>query len=744
MPPPGDTPDTPPDPPPGEGPGFSDDERDVLNQLWGPPPRREQEHRSRTHGSRSSGSHTGRPHRSARAHSSSHSGGARVATGDRRETGFEQSGGSSSHGSGGRGGGPRGRAAYRRGRHVRLWGTIVGLFVVLVVLVVGDAYYEAVQAARTVQAVPGLFHSAKASLQKGEVPSGDPIGEAGSLVDQARSQLADAPFTLNLVGALPLLGRPVNAVKLGVDALGQTTQAAAIVQDVIPKVLPAPGTTSGSPVFADGTVNVALINSLAPDLQRILDHLRAGQASLQEIPSVPFVPQLAALKSKGLTDSAGAVTLAERALAGAKLLPSFMGADGPRTYFLVLQNNADQRGTGGAALAYALLKVSKGQMSILQSGGISGIDNVHGGVHVTFPPAVRWYLQEAGVNPRINNGINYSPDFPVVAQTWARQVAKQTGHQVDGVIAIDPEAVHLAMSGQGGFKVSALHQPITGANVVKVVENKQYLLPHDQQVGLPGQLVAGAFGTITNPQDVPKLLKGLAAAADDKRIQIWSANPRQQKYLASLGWDGALSRNPGDYLYLVDEKRVSNKVDYYTSQAAGYTAMIQADGSVRSTYKVTLTNQTPPGLPHTIVGRWTPYALNVAMLNLYLPKAAHLGSVSPGGDVVTVPNVRPPGFRQHVEDGHRVFTQTINSSPGKPGVLVYRYTTPNVIRQTSLGKVYELTVQHQPLTQPATLALTVVLPPGATLKSAPGWKVNGQVLTMNVVLTHDFTTRIVF
>ena len=53
--------------------------------------------------------------------------------------------------------------------------------------------------------------------------------------------------------------------------------------------------------------------------------------------------------------------LLKRAEAGLKILPRFLGADGPRTYLFGMQNSAEQRGTGGAMLQFALLSINDGR-----------------------------------------------------------------------------------------------------------------------------------------------------------------------------------------------------------------------------------------------------------------------------------------------------------------------------------------------------------------------------------------------
>jgi hypothetical protein len=142
------------------------------------------------------------------------------------------------------------------------------------------------------------------------------------------------------------------------------------------------------------------------------------------------------------------------------------------------------------------------------------------------------------------------------------------------------------------------------------------------------------------------------------------------------------------------------------------------------------------------------------MYNLYVPKRARFTSVSPNDAAFPIDfispakyasYVRPRGFVQHEEGRFRVFTQTVTPYPGPPRTVQFRYSVPGAIQETPEGRVYSLTVDAQPLYHPATMNITVHLPPGASVSSpGPGWRVQGDTLRMKVTLSRDFTAQIVF
>ena len=55
---------------------------------------------------------------------------------------------------------------------------------------------------------------------------------------------------------------------------------------------------------------------------------------------------------------------ARHAADAAKLAPDIFGGNGPRRYLLVVQNNAESRGTGGFIGSYAIITAENGKLSV--------------------------------------------------------------------------------------------------------------------------------------------------------------------------------------------------------------------------------------------------------------------------------------------------------------------------------------------------------------------------------------------
>jgi hypothetical protein len=639
---------------------------------------------------------------------------------------------------------------------------VVTALTIAALAVLGDAYWQTYRAyADMRQAIPKI-QQAKDVLAKGKIPPPEVFDAVTAAASRARYDVEHTDFTFRLVGSIPGLNRPIEAARWATTAADQESQAITELRDLISDVLGDHALESGDiqkstlPIYQDGAVDVALLDSLSPRLTRLIGHLEAGETAIRNIPSVPFFGKVNRLKEQALEGSEKAIGIVRRGLSGVRLLPGFLGAHGSRTYFVALQNSVDQRGTGGAVLAYAIIRLDHGKLQLLHGGGINEIDDSRRGVPVrNMPPGVRWYLNATGTPPRINNGANYSPDFPIVARTWTQMVQRATGIHVDGAIALDPFAIQAALRGQGQMKIKAYPGRIDADNVVQLVGHQQFGLPRDDQIELPGQLIAAAFGKLEHPKDFFKTASGLGDAIPGRHIQVWVADPKQEALVQQLGWDGALSTTKGDFVSLAYEKRIAGKQDYWTRHSIDYDVTVRPSGAVQSTYSVRVSDDIPPGASGRMVPHARPYGVNVAMYNLYVPERARFGSVSPSYQVFPigfispshyVAYVRPRGFVQHVEGHYRVFTQTVTPYPGHPRTVQYRYEVPGVIQDSPDGHVYRLTVNVQPLFHPATMNITVHLPKGSDVSSTgPGWTVDGDTLRMQIKsLTGDFTTKIVF
>jgi Protein of unknown function (DUF4012) len=618
------------------------------------------------------------------------------------------------------------------------------VIVVAGVALVAAAYLEAYQIAKPLDGVRADLSRARALLARGRVPGADVFGSATGLAATARRSVEDAPFPFHIVGSIPVLRRPVDDVKLAVSAADHLADAASVARDLTQSVLgPAAGSPSKpsyapSPIFHDGVANLALIRTLPPKFQQMADDLQAARTAFIRIRPIPFVSKVSSTAQLGLAESNQALATVRDGLAASKLLPSFLGADRPKRYFFALQNNANQRATGGDVLAYALVVADQGRLTLEKSGPVSDLE-IRYGHHIALPSAIQWYFDHVTVThllPKFEK-LNVSPDFPAAASAWRTLLAHGKAPTVaDGVIAIDPFAMQALFNRTTLTLPSNPGHPINRANVVQEVENGQYSLSYRQRKAFTSELIEKAWPALIQARPFVKVVKEMGQALGEKRIQMWSADAAQQTLIHQLGWDGSVKPGAGDYLFPVQDKLHANKLGYFARTIVSYDATLDASGTARGTATVEIDNNTPPDLPGSITGRLAKrsgvYALDQELVALYAPARAALDGT------------QHLGYPAHREGPATVFATNVDTAPHKPGVARFRYSVPGAVERTATGHVYRLTIQYQPMANPTTLHLRITLPPGAHVTSAPGWSVTGGVATFDGTLSKDMVLTIAF
>ena len=115
------------------------------------------------------------------------------------------------------------------------------------------------------------------------------------------------------------------------------------------------------PITCTETAGSMSISSAAKNLScATVDERHASQCRSRRDhgSSIRVAPERRAFPLQGQISNITSV-IKNTALA-ARLVPSMMGADGPRTYFMAFQTNAEVRGTGGLLGGYGILRFDKG------------------------------------------------------------------------------------------------------------------------------------------------------------------------------------------------------------------------------------------------------------------------------------------------------------------------------------------------------------------------------------------------
>src|SRR5665647_1563405 len=270
------------------------------------------------------------------------------------------------------------------------------------------------------------------------------------------NQLTSGPVWA-MAAALPSGGEPLQTIRgvtAGVDSLSRDAlpQLVSASQRLNPRTLRRP----------DGSIDVLPIASGGPAVASASATVAQTAKTISGLPRHTWLSSIDA----AYADALNQVTALDDALTSAdlavRILPTMLGQDGPKRYFLAFQNEAEARGTGGLAGAFAIVEANHGKLRFTRMESDTTLHDI--AAKVDFGPDYRHLFGAAGTTTTYRQG-NLSPHFPYAAQIWASMWKNYSGQKVDGVIAVDPSALGYLLAVTGPATLPDKSQ-ISGAGPV--------------------------------------------------------------------------------------------------------------------------------------------------------------------------------------------------------------------------------------------------------------------------------------
>ncbi len=344
----------------------------------------------------------------------------------------------------------------------------------------------------------------------------------------------------------------------------------------------------------DGAIDLEVVSAIAPLLSDLAGVLQLEDFRLQQIDASQLRPQIADPLVELRDQLHGAGSTAATAAELAEHAPSLLGADGERTWLVLLQNPAEARGTGGFPGGYVTVVAKDGKLSIGAAGKSNDLQSVPiptGGA--PEDARVLWgnYLESW-------NTFNLSADFPMVAGL-AKAGMDVRGQPVDGVIAVDPRAVAAILAVTGPVTVD--DQTVTADNAESFFTVDVYDVFPDSNVRDPfvlklvGEILQRFLSTAWNPVALADALSG---PVSDGRVRVWSADPDEEAWLSTTAVGGGVPNIPGSVVAVAFDNAAGNKMDAFVATGVDYkpgrcpTSDIQ-----QSSMSVSLRNDAPQDLP---------------------------------------------------------------------------------------------------------------------------------------------------
>ena len=475
----------------------------------------------------------------------------------------------------------------RRRRRFRRIALIVGLAGFALAVVAALAVPSLISGRRDLLHVRADLSAARLALAQR-----DDAG-ARTHLDNATARLATADerasgLALRLIRPFPLLGSPARALSAAVAAGSEGLAAGRIIADA----------SSSFPTSASTTVDghdLSAFHQAATRSQTAVAeagrHLDAAGARLAG-PAKAVLPPIARAAKEMREEIAGGRRQLDGLTRGLTLLRDLTGPETEVRLLLLSQDTLELRPTGGYIGSYGVLHFSRGTARLEEYAATEDLPPAS--PPLPTPVGLSSYL----FTPWGLSNANWSPDYPTTAGTAAELFKRQGGGNVDGVLALTELATARLIGALGSLKLPSYAEPVVEQGFdLRVVYEVELKTPRDEPrkkflIEMADVLFARLF-------DLPA--ERLPAVADAVRrsigagdVQLWFRDPARQELVAGTEASGALPRNPGDFLMIVDSNMTGSKANLETVKQVDYSVERRGDARLVAHIRVEIRNQGAP------------------------------------------------------------------------------------------------------------------------------------------------------
>lgn len=457
-------------------------------------------------------------------------------------------------------------------------------------------------------------------------------------------------------------------------------------------------------LFRDNEKNLKDISELFKNVENDLD-----KVNLDDIPENKR-NQIIEIK-KRLPEING---LLDEFLGEERVFADILGANGPRKYLFLFQNNQEMRATGGFIGSYAILDIFEGRVRNFK---IDGIFNPDGQLKERIiPPAP---IQKISANWSLHDS-NWFPDFPVSAEKAIWFYEKTGGPTVDGVITMTPTVMQKLLEITGPIEMPEYGVTVDKDNFIEKIQY-EVEVDYDKELNQPKKILADLapkiLDKIFNASDMESVIKTmnvLLESLNEKHILIYSRNWQMENMLSDNGWTGEVLKTPKDYLSVINTNINGFKTDGVIDEEISHNAKIGEDGTIVDTVKITRHHNGGD----SNYDWWN--KVNVDYMRLYVPEGSRLLSVSgqtrefnaPPLDYKTLGFKRDPqvemeesstridddsGTQIYTDAGKTVFANWVYVSPKETVTIEYSYVLPFKLEMNvkKPADSYSLLIQKQ-------------------------------------------------
>ncbi|WP_258061905.1 DUF4012 domain-containing protein [Arthrobacter sp. ZGTC412] len=378
-----------------------------------------------------------------------------------------------------------------------------------------------------------------------------------------------------------------------------------------------------------------------------------------------------------------------------------LGAEAPRDYLLIIQNNAEARSSGGIPGALAVLNVDKGKLTLGSQSSAGALGVMSPSVPID-PEQQQIYSHRVG---KFMQDVNLTPDFPTTASTAQAMWERKFGQRVDGVVSIDPVALGYILEATGPVRITnpdlvsaaaaRLPTELNGKNVVQTLLSDVYAQieePRLQDAYFAG-VAQEIFAALSDGRGNAKgLIEGITRGTAEGRVLVWSGFEAEQSVIRKYALSGSVSGPsvaPAQFgVYFNDG--TGAKMDYYVKRTVQLVKECPKDGYERTTVRVSSTNTAPKdaasSLPAYVTGGGVfgvPAGSVQSNIVVYGPVQANVESAEVDG--------QSTNFASFGHSNRPVGTLALRLAPGESSTIDFTFS--KIVQHTEPNAVVTPTVQ---------------------------------------------------
>lgn len=487
----------------------------------------------------------------------------------------------------------------------------------------------------------------------------------------------DIAFELKLARLLPFVGPNLKAVAAMASAGATTADAGKNIIDSARR-LEGP---KGELIFPlnNGRIDLRALEELRPSVRSGHIRVEAAAVQVEQSPS----SNLVGIVASGREEMLEKLIEARDALANLdgylSVLPSLLGADEKRRYFVAIGNNAEMNAEG-MILSYGIVEVTAGYVDWVHTGSITEIK-------LTSPAPVplsttfndRW----SWANPNFAwQRANVTPDFPTVGELLVAMYQHRTGHALDGAIYIDGVALGYLLRATGPISFQDPSVTLDDRNFAEYAMNAAYK-SFSSQESRKEFLAIAAQRAVTSAFQISgdrarTLGSALSRAANERRLMFYSTHPDEQARLAEMSIGGRLRHSEGGFFSYTLQNFSGSKLDYYLGTKIDYRARVARDGSTSVNVRLSIENRATLDLPPYILGG--DERLESRRPGDYF---GYLTLYAPEGSFVTGGRSRKDLMSVLPDAGFAAFSVTVLVPPGGTEVVELEYFVPTILPSKS-------------------------------------------------------------